>query len=532
MPTNHNHYNLQELRSYPLSDSATGFGNSGEFLPPGLLVDCQLRFPSTAGRFAFLGGITVNPRLLTLVILAADSPLSTSGFTPLASLTVMRDQLASGRHFAVTPLYPGVGGWLVFGPAIADRFVGRFSSPQQSLLAIHCAKSYQGIPVTSLGKSGMATALTGLVTISGGTDIEAVKESVEIGGEYRDALVLRLKASDPSDNVLAKYLPVCGGRPESRTCPEVGIEYINGVQPDCDGNLQIVFENLTVAPFDECGGTTIEHALGFDDVCGVRVPFVEYEDPCGSQDSSASPGSSSSLVPSESSISVSSESLNCEPLPYVLNFDIDPEPDLVVQTGDFVYEAVDSPDELDGSLSLSDTSEFPISNSLVATSGSTRNIATWENCGASPAIGKRVTADVQILSTRPSRNGGLVLNHHLATPLTSPHIEFFMVLLDLNVNKIRVVRFNGANFVEEYASPSPLPFVPSDWYRIQATITTFSPTQTAIAVVVQGVSDPGFGPISFSIATTRYGDPTNGRFGFGSIRGYARCSFLKLEEAP
>ena len=532
MPTNHNYYNLQELRGFPLSDSATGVGTNGEFLPADLLVDCQLRFPSTAGRFAFLGGVTVNARIVTLVILAADSPTAASGFTPLASLTVLQSSLTQGRHYAVTPLYPGVGGWLVFGPGVAKRFVGRFSSPQQSLLAIHCAKSYQGIPVTSLGKSGMATALTGLVTISGGTDIEAVKEQVEIGGEVRDALVLRLKASAVGDNVLAKYLPVCGGRPESRTCPEVGIEFVNGVRPDCDGNLQIDFSNLTVAPFEDCGGgTVIEHPMSFDDVCGVAEPFVEFEDPCVSEASSATPESSSS-APSESSISVSSEALICEALPYTLNFDISPQPDLEIKTGTFEYEAVDSPDELGGSLSLSDTSEFPVSGALVATSGSLRNIAIWDNCGASPALDKRIIGDVQVLGTRPARNGGLVLNYHLADPLTSPHIEYFMVLIDLNVNKVRVVRYNGASVVEEYASPTPLPFVPGDWYRITATVTTFSLTQKAIAVVVEGISDPGFTPASFSLSTTRYGDPTDGRFGFGSIRAHARCSFLRLEEYP
>jgi hypothetical protein len=531
MPINHNHYNLQESRSYPLGDSATGVGDSGEYLPPDLLVDCQLRFPATAGRFAFIGGITVNPRMLTLVILAADSPTAVSGFTPLASLNIMQPGLTAGRHYAVTPLYPGVGGWLVFGPGIAKRFVGRFSSPQQSLLAIHCAKSYRGIPVSSLGKAGMATALTGLVTISGGTDIEAVKETVEIGGESRDALVLRLKASISGDNVLAKYLPVCGGRPESRTCPETGIEYINGVQPDCDGNLTITFGNLTSAPYSECGGVAIEHDRGFDDACGERVPFVEYQDPCVAEESSATPDPTSSAS-SESSLSASSEILNCEALPYTLNFDDPPEPDLEIKNGTFEYEAVDSPDELNGSLSLSDSSQFPMSGALTATSGSTRNIAIWDNCGASPALDKTIIADVQVLGSYPSRNGGIILNYHLATPLTTPHIEFFMVLLDLNVNKIRVVRYNGTTFVDEYASPSPLLFAAGDWYRITATVTTFSPTQKAIAVTVVGISDPGFGPISFSLATTRYGDPTDGRFGFGSIRGYARCSFLQLEEFP
>ena len=522
MATAHNFYNLNELRAFPLSDAATTVDNDGTFLPADILVDCRLRFPKLAAQYAFLGGITVTPRLVSIVILGSASQNATSDYVPLASLTLLKP-LEIFRPYAVTPLYPGVGGWVVFGAGTANPYVGRFSSPGQSLLSPRAGGPYQGMPVTSLGKLGLATSLTGLVTIQGGTDVEVVKEVVDMGSESRDALVVRLRASTNGDNVLQKYLPECGGRPESGTCDKVGIEFVNGVQPDCDGNLQIVFANLEEAPYDECAGVTLDYALGLDDVCPDRTPYDNPTDLCYPDSSDSSVPSESSIAPtSESSIAPSSESVSCALLPLTLNFDTTPT-EVVVEYGTFDYEAYDSPDEVDPGVGDS---------AYVAQSGSTRNIAIWDNCGASPAIDREISTDVQVTALNPSRNGGLVINYHLADPLGSPHIAYFLVLLDLNVNKIRVLRYNGLNHVEEYASPVPLPFVPDDWYRITVRVTTLSPTQKAIAVTVVGVSDMGFGPVSFSIATTRYGDPTDGRFGVGSLRGRARFSYLHLEDYP
>ncbi len=519
----HNHYNLNELRAFPLSDAATTVDNTGKFLPHDILVDCRLRFPRDVAQYAFVGGITVTPRLVSLVILGTTSQDETSGYVPLASLTVTKP-LEVFRPYAVTPLYPGVGGWVVFGSGTATSFVGRFATPAQSLLAPRAATPYQGLPVKSIGKLGLATALTGLVTIVGGTDIEVTVDTVLLGSELRKALILSLKADTPGENVLQKYLTECGGRPESGTCDKPGIEFVNGVPPDCDGNLEITFVNLEEAPYESCAGVVLDHGVELEETCVNKQPFVEPVDLCEDQSSDSSLSASSDIpdTSSESSLVPSSESESCAALPVVLNFDT-PAGQFVIKNGDFEYQAYDSPSEIGGGMGT---------GALTAINPSTRNIGIWDNCGASPALDRIVTTDVQVTALAPSRNGGLVLNYHLADPLENPHIEYFLVLLDLNVNKIRVLRYNGLNHVEEYASPTPLPFVPNDWYRIEAEITTLSVTQKAIAVTVSGISDPGFGPVSFSLATTRYGDPTDGRFGVGSLRGYARFSFLQIEDSP
>lgn len=522
MANAHNFYNLNELRAFPLSDAATTVDNDGRFLPADLLVDCRLRFPKEVATYAFLGGITVTPRLVSLVILGSLSQNETSAYVPLASVTLVKP-MEIFRPYTVTPLYPGVGGWVVFGSGTATPYVGRFSSPAQSLLTPRAAAGYWGIPVKSLGKLGLATALTGLVTIVGGTDVEVIKDTVSLGSESRDALIVRLRADTPGDNVLQKYLTECGRRPESNTCDKPGIEFINGVAPDCDGNLEITFVNLEEAPYESCAGVVLDHAVELEETCVNRQQFVEPVDLCEdtSSNSSVSPDSSTSSE-SSSVAPPSSVAESCAALPITLDFD-EPAGQFVIKNGDFEYQAFDSPDEVDGGIGA---------GSLVAINGSIRNIAVWDNCGASPALDRVVSTDVQITALNPSRNGGIVLNYHLADPLSNPHIEYFLVMLDLNVNKIRVLRYNGLNHVEEYASPAPLPFVPSDWYRISVEVTTLSPTQKAIAVTVNGISDPGFGPVSFSLATTRYGDPTDGRFGVGSLRGYARFSYLHIEDSP
>jgi len=519
MPISHDHYNLQEQRGYPLADGATGVGNDGEFLPHDLLADCRLRFPSTAGRYAFLGGVTVNDNIVTVVILAADSPSSVTNFTPLASLSLAKP-VQPGRYYQVSPLYPGVGGWCVFGPGIGNRFIGRFSGPSQSLLAPRAAIAGPPLPIPSLGRLGEATALAGIVGLVGGTDVEVVKEQHVVGDVLRDAIVIRLVGDTPGENPLQKYLPECGGRPESGTCVLPGIEFINGVSPDCDGNINIVFEDLTIAPYAALGpGITLDHGLGLDDACPDPQP-PSYVDDCVEERSSVGSESSEGSV-SESSVSTSSESVSCALLPVLFDFDVSP-PELIAPNGRWGYEDV--------VLEESESSESGSSGRwLVASSGSTKNIVIWDNCGGAPTVDRRVSAGMQVLTTNPDRNAGIILNYHTADPLTSPHIAYFLVLLDLNVNKIRVLRFNGLNHVEEYVSPSALPLIPGDWYEMIVEITESPPTQHALAVTVNGITTPSF-TAGFSMLTSRYGDTDDGRFGLGTIRGASRFSYLQIEE--
>ena len=110
---NQNWYDHNSSRNYPLDDLATAVDDSGQRLPSHFLADLYLKFPIVAGRIAYLGGITVGPGIVTAVILAADGPDSKTGI-PLAAVSLPRP-VTPWRQYALDPLYPGVGGWIVFG---------------------------------------------------------------------------------------------------------------------------------------------------------------------------------------------------------------------------------------------------------------------------------------------------------------------------------------------------------------------------------------------------------------------------------
>lgn len=519
MPSNHNYYNLQEQRRYPLDDNATGTDDQGARINDATLADCRIRWPRTLGEYAFVSGITVTDKLVSVVILAAASPTSVSGFAPLAAVTIPKP-LQLGRPYALRPLADGVGGWIVFGGGTRENQVFRFATPEQGLLAPKCARSYALLPVPSLGKEGRNTALTGLVTIKGGNDVEVVKETVEIGGIEHDALVVRLKQDPGGADVLARYIGPCGARPESGNCGRAPIEYLQGVAPDCDGNITVVIRNAYAGKFDDCGGIVLADDVGLDEVCSqVNRGTRRYVDLCLDELSSEqSEASSDGGGDEDSSISMSSESTPCEDLPYSENFDAEAvSPAWTVEEGEFDFEPVDSPDESNGD---------PAAVSWSSQAGYTKNIALFAACGMASSLDRVCEVGLQVTADQPRRNGGIIVNYHVVDPLTNPHVEFFYVCLDLNVNKLRVLRFNGYSFVQEYASPTPLLLMPDAWYKLRVTTQEFG-SQVALGITVVGITDPAGLNISVSLATSRYGEP-DGQFGIGSDRGKAHFSYFKL----
>jgi hypothetical protein len=520
-----NYYNTQEQRGFPLADSVDGVGDDGTQLPFDVLVDCKLRFPDSLGQFAFLGGVTVTANLVTLVILGADAVDTVSGFTPLASLTITNPE--AGIPYQLRPLANGVGGWVVFGAGVTVRggtitaTALRFSSPTQSLLAPKCARAYKLPPIPSLGKAGRNTALTGFVRIVGTGDVEAVKEQIYIGDKFRDALVLRLRQDPDAPNVLEKYIGPCDPRPESRNCPRGAIETINNVKPDCDGNINISFGTLVNGLLEACGGVVLSHDIDLDDACRTTATRREPQDRCADSYDSVD-SAAIDATDSDSSIMISSESLACATLPYVTTFDDETADSFVVRSGLFAYETGDAPIE-----SSASASAVAYDISYIAYGGAQRNLSILEACNLVTPQSIVCETALMITTELPLRNGGIVLNYRTVDPLTNPHVEYFFVVVDMNINKIRVLRFNGGMLVQEYASPTALPLAPGYWYRLRVTTSVFG-LQTAIAVQLDGLDDGADLSVSFSIATSRFGSPV-GMCGVGTDRAKAKFSYFSLE---
>lgn len=267
-------------RAYPVDDSATWVDDAGGFAPPDILVDAQLAFPSSHGPTAYVAALAAGPNVVTAII-AAEA----GAFTPLAAVTVAG--VTPGVPYPVRPMAPGVGGWVVFGPDAVVPYSGRFSSAGQSRLLARCARAYAAPPVPSIGKLGLATTLSGLVTLVAGSDLAISIRTMTIAGLPRRAIVIGL-ASSFNQNVFDIYAGTCKARPEAGNCRKTPLRAINGVGPDCNGNVDINF--IGVAAAAAAGGimlslpVSLAASCGNDGLPGTAVPGT-YPDRCASENS-------------------------------------------------------------------------------------------------------------------------------------------------------------------------------------------------------------------------------------------------------
>jgi len=274
---NLNWYNLQSTRRYPLDDFCTGEDDSGQSLLNDILVDCHLRFPNTLGSYAYLQAVTVSSGLVTLIIGAAGN-LQTAGKS-IAAVTIAKPA-ETNVNIAVEPLSPGVAGWIVLGAGInSGNFSARFSTPRQSLLSARCARSYAPLPIPEMNKQYVVPALQGIVNLAADSPLR-LDHKIDDG---RTMIVFSLDRLDSSlsYNPLEYFLGTCAQRPESDTCGKTPISTINGVRPDCTGNIKIRFENVEGKLFRDCGGIDIVTDTGLEAACQGPPPLPPfYSDLC------------------------------------------------------------------------------------------------------------------------------------------------------------------------------------------------------------------------------------------------------------
>lgn len=283
----HNWYNLNSTRRYPIDDGATGETDNGVQAPDDILLDCHLRFPSTAGAYAFVGSLHCTPNLISATFQSATHPARFSDcgigdsssslhyadgdFTPLAAISLPRSTFEPYRQYPVSPMYEGAGGWVVFGEGLRKgSFSGKFSTVEQSMLLPKTCRPYAPLPVTSMARINNRTKLRGLVKILGGTDVEVVVDERQIAGGTKDVLIIRLNSTNSAINALKAYTGPCAGRPESNTCGMPVVEALNSVLPDCNGNINIVFQDThgcTYVGHDVDGGMVVDFCLDLDLIC-------------------------------------------------------------------------------------------------------------------------------------------------------------------------------------------------------------------------------------------------------------------------
>lgn len=318
--------NRNENRNYPLHDSASKQAADEGRLPDDILCDAHIMVPRSAGRYVFVSSVALSPALVSITFLATDtdpfdnapSSSSSSGetFVPLATLTLARP-VEPYRNYAIEAMYPGVGGWVSFGNGINERtsLTLRFEDPAATALVSRAARWYDDLPVLSLGRLDQLTELTGLMLLRGETGLVKVRKAIrQVAGVKREVVAIGLDldaAVDPTA-LLHRFAGPCGDRPEEGTCPSQAIATINGVQPDCNGNLRIRVVGLDaiVVGIDAIGddgelaasGNVIDIPVSLDDACAT-LELQQRVDLCLPSSSLSSESSESALPESSSSFS-------------------------------------------------------------------------------------------------------------------------------------------------------------------------------------------------------------------------------------
>lgn len=583
---NLNWYNLQATRRYPLDDSAVGESVAGENLPNDILVDVHLRFPKTLGAYCYVQGVTLSAGIVT-VLFGASPSLDEEG-TTIAAVSLPRP-VTPNIHYAVQDIAGGVAGWVVFGAGSQTIFTGRYASPRATLLAPRCARAYNALPIVDIGKLNIGTALSDEVTLTGTTPLAITPKQLTINGRQVNALVFSLNQNDASlsYNPLSYFLGSCGQRPESGTCPKEPIETINGVAPDCDGNINIQFENLVGENFADCGGIDVLTPLSLAQVCagsgydrpifykdlccpaevadvdardqlpaaslkvgtiiktvapepkywkvvtivGDVVTWVETTETdaiCGWPDPTA-------VIPSDVILNVSAvQDYPLLELPVCIDFcSCGMSPLFDVRRGVFEVEKTTAPfgcapcsEATEEPETIEDRTAVYSKNTYTAVDSSSLNIATLKNTASDWAFGKTITVQLKISPTGLDRNGGVVINYHVEPINGTTQIRYLAAVLDVSRGQLRLLRYINNTFSVE--TQEFLNVKTNVWYTIAVTA-IFNGTNVALTVAVQELDGTGAATINTTITPAQYGTPM-GAFGLYSNRSFTHFNRLTIDE--
>ena len=553
--TNNNWYNLNSTRKYPLDDGCTGIDNAGKVFPATAIVDLNVSLKKSLGLGVMISSVSANANLVSVTFLAINHPIKPSlydsappalYFSPLCLVTVKKP-VRLGVPYRLSPLVDGVAGWIVFGEGVNRTINSRFSTPIQSAIAPKACRYYNDFPVTSVGKLGSAEKLTGLVRLQEGRDISITKETRFIQGENKEVIVFALR-ENAENNVLRLYTGTCGGRPESNSCGRVSVEYLNTVQPNCDGNIDITFPEPFVVAEGGSGRLSLDYPVGLNDACtkADRLPDSsgrlpgQYDDLCN-PDSEGDPDGNIPLpVPVlPSPVTVSSSTIDYTGLPACINFDDQTAQSWQVVKGQFDITETDSPMELcpiilgidTSSVSPGVSSSFPIHvyGAYRAIQEGERNVSLWYNPAYTSTLNIRLITDVRLTSRNVPANGAIILNYRAnAAGITD---EYYLVEINRKESAFVIKKFNGASFIA-VVSAEGLGIALDSWYRIKVEVTPGTAGKTRIDAYLYSVQDYPENPLDLlsylNCEVSNYA-PYTGKVGLGTINSEAAFSFFIME---
>lgn len=518
---NHNWYNLQSTRRYPLDDTSTGDDDLGGTLRDDILVDCNIRFPSTLGRFLYIQAITVSPGLVT-VVFGVGRQYRSRDNASVAAVSLARP-VTPNINYSVSALVPGVAGWITFGPGIETNFSARYSTPQQSLIAPRCGRMYSALPIQTIGKLNIRDTLQGIVNLTVTQPLAARYEDDagpvvtvrgEVAGTAKRAIVVGLDQSLITDtyNPLKIFAGPCSQRPESNTCEQTPIESINGIQPDCAGNIELVFDNLAAELFDNpakapfnCGGMDVLTDISLQASCAsIPDPKKEFTDICCAnevqegriQDEFCWPDPTPDLIIED----VVNPSQPCVEFPICLN-SCDATAHFSITAGSFLSTLTAAPPpNATGRISAEDLAE----RYVLAATPSAASVAVLKNCATDWAANKRVRTTLKLTALGVEKNGGVLLNYK-STSIRGRLIKNYVaVVVEAQSGKIKVLRFNGDVFIEEHTAAFNAK--PDVWYDLSVIPIMTSDTAAVLNITLVDRQSGVTGSATATVA--EYGNPT------------------------
>lgn len=561
---NQNWYNANETRRYPLDDASNGRDDSGAEIRDDILVDCDIRFSNNVGGCIYVQGITVSRGLVSIVFGAAADANQQTGYT-VAAVTVAKP-VTKYRHYDLTPLVDGIDGWVVLGAGVEEEASLRFTSPAQSLVSVRCADGYDPLPIPNMRKAGVGVGLDDIVTFEGLAPIvishEKIKPNPDEPTEV-DAIVFRLDTQQvtTSYNPLSEFLGPCSGRPDSGTCGKEPIEFINGVEPDCSGNITIEFaEPLVAANLSNCSGIGVDIGISLAALCAALEPKKpqEFVDKCCAIiDSDGNQIPQGSIVVFSTLAAFPAQGLTGKAylafdtnLIYrwrtasnqyvkVVDGPIDPfcwprieniDPD-IIDDNDLnltQYTCIPLPPcldfvhcELDDSIFVVETGAAdraetiapipcPYCDGAVTNAGShgvlntnsvgSATVYAIKKCRTNWFVNKTFRAEFQLpfVDSSYERIGGLVFNYYYAQDNFRVITRYFAVVLNRDNSSVQVLGYTGNEFVTLSTFYVTLDgFVDDDWFALSATVAHSGAGVGTVTWSLQSVQSP----VENSVAT-------------------------------
>jgi hypothetical protein len=165
-----------------------------------------------------LAVFSISDKLVSVVVSSLNTSLLVGTFL----------KTGSGQVRTLTPIVPGVSGFVCFGQAVESSTGCRylFSTAAQSGLEAGAVTVFGGPGVESLSRRGNSEVLTGDLSVSGDGNVILASDGVSgitVGMTESAALNLRKVLESP------------------RACAVPPITSINGVKADADGRILIRF---------------------------------------------------------------------------------------------------------------------------------------------------------------------------------------------------------------------------------------------------------------------------------------------------